>query len=137
MREKVCPVVHRSIGGVLEVLAFRHPSAGHQFVKGTIEDGEFPPAAALRELSEESGLNPIAAPRYLGQAPIGAPPIIWHFYAFKTNGLAQSWNHQTKDDFGHVFSFFWHPVAVDLDHHWHPVFHEALRTIRRALSQVA
>jgi len=55
MREKVCPVVHQQVDGVLEVLAFRHPSAGNQFVKGTIEDGEPPPTAALRELREESG----------------------------------------------------------------------------------
>jgi len=86
---------------------------------------------------QESGLNLAATPRYLGRASIGAPPIIWHFYAFGTGDLPQSWDHQTEDDFGHVFSFFWHPVSSDLDHHWHPIFHEALWTIRRALSQEA
>ncbi|MGK9264493.1 NUDIX domain-containing protein [Sinorhizobium meliloti] len=41
----------------LEVLAFRHPSAGNQFVKGTIQQGEQPRDAAKRELLEESGLD--------------------------------------------------------------------------------
>ncbi|WP_410001350.1 NUDIX domain-containing protein [Rhizobium leguminosarum] len=40
----------------LEILAFTHPSAGNQFVKGTVEEGERPQDAAARELREESGL---------------------------------------------------------------------------------
>ena len=129
--EKVCPVVHRRVDGALEVLAFRHPSAGNQFVKGTIEDGEHLPAAAFRELREESGVNPAVAPRYLGQVPIGAPPVAWHFYAFEADDLPPKWEYQTEDDFGHVFSFFWHPIVQDLDHHWPSIFHDALRRIRR------
>lgn len=131
-REKVCPVVYRDVGGVQELLAFHHPSAGRQFVKGTIEAGESPSAGALRELHEESGLEPVAELSYLGQASIGSPPVTWHFYALTVEHLPQAWDHQTEDDFGHVFSFFWHPLALDLDHHWHPIFHEALRTIRQA-----
>ena len=55
---KVCPVVVRLCDGRREVLAFVHPVAGKQFVKGTIESGENPLDAARRELREESGLNP-------------------------------------------------------------------------------
>lgn len=89
MREKVCPVVCRSVDGVRELLAFRHPSAGCQFVKGTIQEDEPPSVAALRALREESGLSPTDAPEYLGQAPIGAPPAVWHFYALEIDGLPQ------------------------------------------------
>jgi len=49
--EKACPVVLRVSKEILEVLAFIHPSAGKQFVKGTIENGETPQQAAERELS--------------------------------------------------------------------------------------
>lgn len=133
MRGKVCPVVHRRINGVLEILAFRHPTAGKQFVKGSVEDGEPLAVAALRELREESGYRPDAAPRFLGQASIGAPATPWSFFAVEASGLPENWDHQTEDDLGHVFSFFWHPVALDLDDDWHPTFHEALRMIRQTI----
>ncbi|WP_272972120.1 NUDIX domain-containing protein [Comamonas terrigena] len=53
---KACPVVIRGLG-TIEILAFEHPLAGLQLVKGTIEPGETSAAAALRELREESGLH--------------------------------------------------------------------------------
>ena len=46
--DKACPVVLRSPEGKCEILAFAHPSAGHQFIKGTVEASETPAAAALR-----------------------------------------------------------------------------------------
>jgi hypothetical protein len=42
---KACPVVIRQNNGCLEILAFVHPSAGRQVVKGTIKPGE--PLAVL------------------------------------------------------------------------------------------
>ena len=50
---KVCPVVFRRVDSVVEVLAFEHPVAGYQLVKGTVESGESIETAALRELAEE------------------------------------------------------------------------------------
>lgn len=44
-------VLRRSLG--VDVLAFEHPSGGRQLVKGTIEPGEAPEEAAVRELFEE------------------------------------------------------------------------------------
>jgi len=38
--KKACPIVVRLQNGKPEILAFNHPSAGRQFVKGTIETGE-------------------------------------------------------------------------------------------------
>ena len=55
--DKACPVVLRSPEGKCEILAFAHPSAGHQFIKGTVEASETPAAAALRELYEEAGIT--------------------------------------------------------------------------------
>ncbi|HVM37935.1 MAG TPA: NUDIX domain-containing protein [Sphingomicrobium sp.] len=133
MAEKVCPVVFRTSRGATEVLAFRHPSAGKQFVKGTIEEGEPGRQAAIRELREESGITTDRQLLDLGQALIGAQSALWHFFAVEVEGLPESWEHQTDDDFGHVFSFFWHPVADDLDEEWHPRFHDALRIIRLSL----
>ncbi|WP_374834663.1 NUDIX domain-containing protein [Paenochrobactrum pullorum] len=55
MIEKACPVVFRTSRHGLEVLAFIHPLAGKQFVKGTVEDAETARYAAEQELREESG----------------------------------------------------------------------------------
>lgn len=38
--EKVVPVVFRKINNNLEILVFRHPLAGIQIVKGTVEHQE-------------------------------------------------------------------------------------------------
>ncbi len=54
---KACPVVLRgAAAGRVDVLVFRHPLAGTQLVKGTIEAAEVIQRAAERELLEESGL---------------------------------------------------------------------------------
>ncbi|MFT3757807.1 NUDIX domain-containing protein [Thauera sp.] len=53
---KSCPVLLRRDGEV-GILAFQHPIAGFQIVKGSIEEGESPEEAAIRELAEESGVQ--------------------------------------------------------------------------------
>ena len=55
--EKVCPVILRQQGTNWQILAFRHPKAGTQLIKGTVEEDERPEAAVLRELAEESGIE--------------------------------------------------------------------------------
>ena len=54
--QKVCPIVSRCSNETQEILMFRHPLAGIQLVKGTVEPSENPADAARRELFEESGL---------------------------------------------------------------------------------
>lgn len=123
--EKACPVVVRRRGSRLDVLAFDHPSAGKQFVKGTIEPGESPIAAAARELREESGLAIASAMTFLGAHRIGPERQLWHFFRYAASGLPDAWQHATADDHGHIFSFFWHPLDMPLNQDWHPVFREA------------
>ena len=130
MVQKACPVIIRNSNGVTELLAFRHPSAGKQLVKGTIDEGEAPADAAIRELREESGISIDSGLIELGEAKIGA--TIWHFFAATVDCALECWNHQTTDECGHVFEFFWHPISQDLDAEWHPQFHEALAVIRRS-----
>lgn len=54
--DKACPVVLRS-RETLEILAFEHPLAGLQLVKGSVEPGESTDMAAVRELMEEAGIQ--------------------------------------------------------------------------------
>src|SRR5215510_12773950 len=63
--DKACPVVFRD-SSMRQILAFEHPEAGLQIVKGSIEPGEEPRIAALRELAEESGITGTDIARDLG-----------------------------------------------------------------------
>ncbi|MFK0166273.1 NUDIX domain-containing protein [Rhizobium sp. NPDC090279] len=123
--QKACPIVFRKLDRGSAVLAFVHPSAGRQFVKGSIETGETPLGAAERELWEESGLTACSPMAFLGQREIGPDRQLWHFFKWQVLGLPETWQHQTVDDYGHSFAFFWHPLDRPLDRHWHPIFHEA------------
>ncbi len=76
--EKACPVVTRPGAGAPEVLAFVHPLAGRQFVKGSVEPNEPPQLAAARELFEESGLVVPEPMTFLGALEIGDDRILWH-----------------------------------------------------------
>ena len=63
--DKACAVV-LSRESPPRILLFRHPQAGVQLVKGSIESGETAQQAALRELWEESGLRAVAIKDDLG-----------------------------------------------------------------------
>jgi 8-oxo-dGTP pyrophosphatase MutT (NUDIX family) len=66
MDGKVTALVVREAPEGAELLLFQHPHAGIQVPAGTIEPGEEPQAAALREAAEETGLTAFAAVRPLG-----------------------------------------------------------------------
>lgn len=125
---KVCPVVLRRAA----VLAFRHPRAGRQLVKGTPEAGELPAGTAARELAEESGLH--LAPRlHLVRARVGAPGIVWDFVLMDRGSGPDVWTHHYADDGGHAFRFFWHPLTARPGRGWHPVHVHALLRLTRLL----
>jgi 8-oxo-dGTP pyrophosphatase MutT (NUDIX family) len=55
--EKVTIFIMGQRDGVAELLFLHHPNAGIQLPAGTVEAGESPQEAALREAQEETGLN--------------------------------------------------------------------------------
>jgi len=134
LANKVCPVVLRRNGSRTEVLAFEHPLAGPQLVKGTIEAGETVEEAALRELAEESGIEAAKVVRALGIWPSGFKGQIWAFVECNPDQvLPESWVHHAPDDGGHAFRFFWHPLLeAPSPGHWHAVFRGALSFIHNA-----
>lgn len=104
--DKACPVVIRP---GRQILAFRHPQAGQQLVKGGVEPTEHSAKAAERELFEESGLT-LPASRDLGQSADIVPGDVWHFWLMGNAPHPDKWSHHTQDDGGHTFEFFWHPL---------------------------
>ena len=126
---KACPVVLRH-AGTWQILAFEHPLAGCQLVKGTIEPGESASAAAVRELREESGLQANAVTTDLGLWASGHQDQVWSFQRCDVvDAPHDSWVHYTEDDGGHAFRFFWHPLDRPAGQSWHQVFRAALAAI--------
>ena len=125
---KACPVVVRRIAGRTEILAFRHPLAGCQLVKGTMEDGETVERSAERELLEESGVVG-AASNYLGTVQMSEPEQEWHFVVCDVGKTSETWTHRTSDGGGLDFEFFWYPLDQEPNESWHPVFRRALAFI--------
>lgn len=131
--EKVVPVLLRG-QSQLDILAFRHPLAGTQLVKGTLEDGERPDEAALRELAEESGIEDAVVERPLGELAYPGIAQYWRFFLCSVpRPLQDEWTFFTQDDGGLNFAFFWHELNKLPDNSWHPDFHRALSLIRRNL----
>lgn len=64
--QKVTAFVTRDLGEGPELLLFKHPNAGIQIPAGTVNPGEAPEDAALREVAEESGLTAVKVVEYLG-----------------------------------------------------------------------
>ncbi len=127
---KACPVVLRGPVDAREILAFRHPLAGIQLVKGSIEPGESVDAAAVRELLEEAGVVAVADGA-LGVWESGHDAQVWAFQVCQPMApLSEQWTHVCADDGGHAFAFFWQKLdAASLDD-WHPVHARALAHLR-------
>lgn len=66
-----------------EVVLFEHPTAGIQLPAGTVEQGETPEEAAMREGEEETGLSGLQMESFIGS--IEEQPVIGdHFIAETT-----------------------------------------------------
>ncbi|MCV2216602.1 NUDIX hydrolase [Thauera sp. Sel9] len=131
---KSCPVLLRR-GDEVEILAFQHPIAGFQLVKGSIEEGESPEEAAIRELAEESGIQAARISTRLGVWESGHQGQIWSFHLCEADlALPDQWVHHAADDGGHDFRFFWHPLSKPAGSEWHEVFQRALKYIHSALT---
>jgi 8-oxo-dGTP pyrophosphatase MutT (NUDIX family) len=130
---KACPVVLRRNQDRIEILAFRHPIAGWQLVKGSIELDEDAGQAALRELREESGVCDARIDSFLGTIEVNEPDQEWHLFGCSTGVLPDAWTHHTEDDGGHDFEFFWHPLDQSLGDQWHPAFKQTINFVRRKI----
>jgi 8-oxo-dGTP pyrophosphatase MutT (NUDIX family) len=64
---KVTAFVTRGGRNGTELLLFRHPTAGIQIPAGTVEEGETPDEAVLREVAEETGLKDVQVVKRIGQ----------------------------------------------------------------------
>lgn len=132
---KACPVV---LSSALphKILLFRHPLAGVQLVKGTIEKGETPSEAALRELAEESGISDAVIGSDLGVWHANHLNQIWSFQLCHVERpLPEQWSHQTFDDHGHLFEFFWASLDNPPYDDCHPVFQRALAFLHTELNK--
>jgi len=129
--QKAIPVVLRQRGDI-EILAFVHPGAGRQIVKGSIGEGETAEAAALRELAEEAGVTGARTSGRYGSQEIEGET--WHFVRVAPPDLPENWVFRTEDDGGHIFRFFWHPLSQGTDGNWHPKFRQALDFVRASVS---
>lgn len=128
--QKACPIVLRRKTHALEILAFQHPLAGKQIVKGTIEPGESLNRAALRELREESGISDARIDRYLGKLRMCETGQVWHVVTCHAGSLPEPWTNRCYDDGGHDFAFFWHSLDAAENDEWHPAFKRVLDLVR-------
>ena len=94
--DKACPVVFRD-ASMRQILAFEHPEAGVQLVKGRIEPGENARAAALRELKEEAGIANTVIAEDLGTWQSRHNGHIWslHLCTFSPS-LPETWTHLAR-----------------------------------------
>lgn len=131
--DKACAVV-LSAERPPRMLLFRHPLAGVQLVKGTLERGETPGEGAVRELAEESGIGAATIKDDLGCWDAGHLGQVWSFQLCQVDSvLPERWSHQTLDDHGHLFEFFWAPLDQLPYADCHPVFQRALDFLCAAL----
>ena len=123
--EKAAACVVRAGKHGAELLVFRHPIAGVQIPKGSLEPGEDAEAAALRELREESGISVARIVRKVGrhEVAVGAGPDengsverhIWHtFLIVADDEVRDTWSHRASGsevETGLVFEYLWLPLA--------------------------
>jgi 8-oxo-dGTP pyrophosphatase MutT (NUDIX family) len=128
--DRACPVLFRD-SSFRQILAFRHPLAGLQLVKGIIEPGETAREAALRELREESGIEDSAIAQDLGTWHSDHKGHVWSLQlcTFKPK-LPEAWTHHCADDGGFDFKFFWHNVHDTPGDDWAPQYQRALAAIQ-------
>lgn len=117
---KAFAYITRNTARGTEVLVFAHvePESGIQVPKGTIEQGETPEEAVLREAYEETGLVGLELTRPLATDTVRFPNDPAndriherHFYQLRASApTPERWRHQVsagKGDKGMTFTCFW------------------------------
>ncbi|WP_332900258.1 MULTISPECIES: NUDIX hydrolase [unclassified Haladaptatus] len=119
--QKACAYITR---GDHELLVFEGPGhEGLQIPKGTIEPGENPRTAVLREIIEESGLGAISETRHLTTdvwTRRNSPPrrYIRHFFHTTVHEPRDRWTHTVTGDgeeSGAEFEFSWVELPANSD----------------------
>lgn len=127
MIRKVCPIVLRDQEAKRQFLAFEHPLAGRQLVKGTVEQKESDELAARRELEEESGISiDLRNLKRIGASARIVSGQEWIFFETTLLNPPDHWTYRSNDDGGQLFSFFWQDIDAPLDDRWHESFHAVL-----------
>lgn len=114
--DKAYAYITRNDTQSLQLLVFEHANhdVGVQVPKGTIEDGEAPRDAVVREVREESGLTEFDSIRQL-------TTDVWnhhekpkayrrHFFHLVADEERDQWEHTVTgngEDNGVVYSYFW------------------------------
>lgn len=122
----ILPKVSALITQRHQLMVFRkpfHPGTGTQVPAGSIEPGETPENAVVREAEEETGLTGFTLQSLLGHHLIDMRPYgrhechdRWFFHLTAPPGSPQTWRHGESDPSDGPkrfipFDFFW----VDLD----------------------
>lgn len=121
IKEKVIAYLTRERDRNRELLVFDHldaPEAGTQVPAGSIDPGESPAAAVLRELCEEAGVCRAAIVRLLGTFPWDHPDRTLHrrhvFHLTCPDPLPDQWLQIVSaggEDAGMRFRCYWIPLS--------------------------
>lgn len=121
--EKAYAYATRERRDTLEVLVFDHPTAdgGPQVPKGTVDEGESPVDAVVRELEEESGVSDpldvihLETDRWLHERR--REVYRRHFFHVPIAEERDAWDHRVTGDGvddGMVFSYYWVAPPISL-----------------------
>ena len=124
-RLRVACYVTRGSARRLELLVFDHaefPEAGTQIPAGGVEPGETFPAAALREVHEETGLEQVEFVRLLGDSDrphptTGDSRLTTYLHLRLTGETAERWRHVVRgrgEDADLLFDCRWEPLPIEL-----------------------
>ncbi|MYL49814.1 NUDIX domain-containing protein [Halobacillus litoralis] len=113
--KKAYGYVTRIKEGQIQVLVFQHPiaEAGIQIPKGTVDPGEDPQEAVLREMEEETGLRNFHVEQWLAEDLWKNDDGAIHhrfFYKLRVSNAEDEWDHEPTgggEEKGLTFHFFW------------------------------
>ena len=117
--EKAYAYVTRFVEEPCDLLVFSHRNrdAGVQVPKGTVEPGEEPREAVVREIREESGLTELHRIEYLVTDTWEHPSrgrYRRHFFHVEVDHERERWSHSVSgggEDDGLVFEYRWQGLA--------------------------
>ena len=126
---KVIAYITREHEGRTQLLVFTHPhspEAGLQVPAGTVEQGEEPEAAVLREAVEETGLGNLQLVGKLGVFDYFNPKTEIanerHVFHLRLEGdSAETWEWletgggSVPDSEGHLFAFYWVDLGAPIE----------------------